>query len=69
MVMALKSKKLHADDIQGIRGFMMAYKCLATFTMPYKKLHLYTESSFKTWQDIAALYMAPLFRIRIAFAK
>jgi hypothetical protein len=37
MVMALKSKKLHSDDIQGIRGFTMIYKSIATFAMAYIK--------------------------------
>jgi hypothetical protein len=32
-VMVLKGKKLHADGIQGIRGFAMDYKDLAAFTM------------------------------------
>jgi hypothetical protein len=36
--MALKGKKLHPDDIQGIRGFVMVYKGLTTFVMTYKKL-------------------------------
>jgi hypothetical protein len=36
--MALKDKKLHPDGIQGIRGFTMAYKGLATFAWAYKKL-------------------------------
>jgi hypothetical protein len=37
-VMALKGKKLHPDDIQEIRDFVMAYKGLATFAMVYKEL-------------------------------
>jgi hypothetical protein len=31
-MMVLKGKKLHPNSIQGIRGFAMAYKGLATFT-------------------------------------
>jgi hypothetical protein len=38
--MALKGKKLHLNDIQGIKGFTIAYKGLATFTMSYKDLIL-----------------------------
>jgi hypothetical protein len=38
--MALKGKKLHPNDIQGIKGFTIAYKGLATFTMSYKDLIL-----------------------------
>jgi hypothetical protein len=34
----LKGKKLHPDNIQDIRGFVMGYKGLATFTMAYKAL-------------------------------
>jgi hypothetical protein len=36
--MALKGKKLHPDDIQGIRGFAMVYKGLAIFAIAYKEL-------------------------------
>jgi hypothetical protein len=36
--MTLKGKKLHPDDIQGIRDFTMAYKDLATFAIAYKEL-------------------------------
>jgi hypothetical protein len=39
-VMALKGKKLHPDDIQGIRDFAMAYKGPTTFAMAYKELSL-----------------------------
>jgi hypothetical protein len=39
-VMALKGKKLHPDDIQGIRDFVMAYKGPTTFAMAYKELSL-----------------------------
>jgi hypothetical protein len=38
--MALKGKKLHPNDIHGIKGFTIAYKGLATFTMSYKDLIL-----------------------------
>jgi hypothetical protein len=37
MVMALKSKKLHPSDIQGIKGFAIVYKGLATFMIAYKE--------------------------------
>jgi hypothetical protein len=36
--MALKDKKLHPNDIQGIKDFAMAYNDLATFTVAYKEL-------------------------------
>jgi hypothetical protein len=38
--MALRVKKLHPDDIQGISDFATTYKCLATFAMTYKELTL-----------------------------
>jgi hypothetical protein len=38
MVIALKGKKLHPNDIQGIRDFVMAYNGLTTFVMAYKEL-------------------------------
>jgi hypothetical protein len=38
MVIALKGKKLHPNDIQGIRDFTMAYNGLTTFIMTYKEL-------------------------------
>jgi hypothetical protein len=44
-VVTLKGKKLHPDDIQGIRDFAMAYKDLATFAMTYKELTLYPKPS------------------------
>jgi hypothetical protein len=43
--MALKGKKLHPDDIQGIRGFTIAYKGLATAVMVYKELAFNEKSS------------------------
>jgi hypothetical protein len=39
-MMALKDKKLHPNNIQGIRDFTMTYKSLVTFTMAYKELVL-----------------------------
>jgi hypothetical protein len=48
MVMTLKSKKLHPDNIQWIRGFVMTYKGLTIFTVTYKELaheYLYTRQN------------------------
>jgi hypothetical protein len=50
-VMALKGKKLHPDDNQGLRNFMMTYKGLATFTMAYKELTLISYVSFDLGDD------------------
>jgi hypothetical protein len=36
--MVLKGNTLHPDDMQGIRGFVMPYKDMATFAMTYKEL-------------------------------
>jgi hypothetical protein len=33
MMMTLKNKKLHFNDIEEIRGFMIIYKILTPFTM------------------------------------
>jgi hypothetical protein len=45
--MALKGKKLHSDDIQGITGFVMAYKGLAIFTTTYKELTLHLSKLYQ----------------------
>jgi hypothetical protein len=44
--MALTSKKLHLDNIRGIRDFM-TYKSLATFAMAYKELDPINNSHYK----------------------
>jgi hypothetical protein len=41
--MALNGKKLHPDDIQEIRDFVMTYKGLVTFKMSYKELAHYKK--------------------------
>jgi hypothetical protein len=55
-MIVLKGKKLNPDSIHGIRGFMMIYKGLATFTVAYKELTL------KSWLSHMSAALRVLWR-------
>jgi hypothetical protein len=52
--MALKGKKLHLNDIQGIRGFVMVYNGLATFAITYRELTLHRSTY---WTNVSCAYV------------
>jgi hypothetical protein len=58
-VMTLKGKKLHPNDIQEIRGFVMTYKGLATFAMTYKEGTFTTVTSVGMRSSVLPIEPSP----------